>query len=71
MLKFNNISKLKKKENFRLNIFNHLFTGMLMVLVDLDHILEKFHVLMDVYQYVILQFQKVKLESKDFFNESN
>lgn len=37
---------------------------MLMVLVDLDHIREMFHVLMDVYQYVILQFQKEVLESK-------
>ncbi len=46
-------------------MLNYLFTEMLMVLVDLDHIQERFHVLLDVYLYVILRFQKEELESKD------
>jgi hypothetical protein len=46
-------------------MLNYLFTEMLMVLVDLDRIQERFHVLLDVYLYVILRFQKEELESKD------
>jgi hypothetical protein len=67
MLKFNNISKSETKDSFLYTkkILNYLFTETLMVLLGLDHIQEKFHVLMDVYLYVILRFQKEELESKD------
>jgi hypothetical protein len=68
MLKFNNIS-ISKRENRNLNIqIKFVFTEMLMVLVDLDRIQEMFLVLMDVYRYVILRFQREELESKEKSN---